>query len=421
MSRARWRIAAAVLVIAATFAACSSGTHLKGTLTPVTVPSSIPCASGDQSSALSAYLNGLPANSVVNFPAGGTCVYHVSTSLVIHGTSNLAINGNGDTIDQTVAGPSSSPVDPIMELYENHDLAITDLNVEGQGSDGGGTSGVNYEGDLGWLLEANHGVLLTDINTDDTQGDCIELNAPDDSFITSGDVSLNTNVTFTGSTFSECGYHGLTIEAANDVLFRGDTFTDMGTDAMDFEYDSFSTDDVDGTAQYAAEDNINITDDSWTTFGGDWFASLQGETDSGCSCTTPGVAEHNVVLADNTINSPTKAIEVTGTATGIVTSRLFEFTNLTITHNTWNGSNPIDSSPSGMDITYVEGLTFSGNNFAYDSGLYVMQLNAVTNPTVVNNTWTAATGIFYTGSTYTGLTECGNHWGTGGASTDSSC
>jgi hypothetical protein len=432
----KWRITAVVVATSALLAACGpppARHHLKSapstTSTPTTqptqpttstpstlgahysVPASINC-SGDQSGALSGFLNGLPANSIVDFPKSGC--YTIATSLTIDHTNQLTINGNGTTIYQS-AGPKSAPVDPVMNLYENTNLTIDGLTVHG---DYNGTNGGEYfEGDLGWLLEADAGVTLTDDTTEYIQGDCINVNAPDNSFVSPGDVSLNTKVSVTDSTFNSCGYHGLTIEGANGVIIRGDAFSHIGLDAMDFEFDTYSSGMTDGQPYFAAEDNIEVTDTTWEDFCGDWFASLQGQT--------PGVAEHNILLDDNTINpdcsEDQRAVEVEGTNPG-ATSAPYDFTNLAIENNTWNASDPVSSDPLGMDITYVEGLTLRGNNFPYESGDYVMQLNEVNPVTIVGNTFPGAAGILYPATNgVVSLKDCDNRYGLGAALSDVGC
>lgn len=419
MIRKRWKVFSALILVLALAAACGSPSTVNvprslDTTTPtVTIPSSI-TSSGDQSAALSSYLNGLASGTIVNFPSGAT--YHVSSSLTIDHTKNLTINGDGSTIYQNVAGPESSSVDPVMNLYENSDLAISDLTVEGSytGSNGGDF----YEGDLGWLLEANHGVSLTGDTTYDIQGDCIEINAPDDSFITSTNegYGLNNNVTILSSTFDNCGYHGLTVEAADDLVVKNNTFENLGLDAMDFEYDTYSSGISNGVPDYAAEDNIKVTDNTFTSFCGDWFASLQGQT--------PGVAEHNILLAGNTINpecsEDQRAIEILGTSPNSTTYP-YEDTNFVIEGNTWSGSDPISSDPVGMAIEYVEGLTITGNIFPYDNQA-VMQLNGITGGNVSNNEFTGAANILYSASSYyTPLKECGNYYGASDVYLDASC
>jgi hypothetical protein len=426
----KWRVLVVVVGVSGLVAACGSPpahhhspptgspaighkppAKQSGPTVPYTVPASITC-SGDQSAALSSFLDGLPANSTVDFPKNGC--YTVLTSLTIDHTTHLTIEGDGTTIYQT-AGPESAPVDPVMNLYENTNLTIEGLTVRG---DYNGTNGGEYfEGDLGWLLEADAGVTLTNDNTEYIQGDCINLNAPDDSFIAPGDASLNTSVRVTRSTFDECGYHGLTIEGANGVLFRGDIFSHVDLDAMDFEYDDYSSGMSDGQPDYAAEDNIEVADTTWNDFCGDWFASLQGQT--------PGVAEHNVTLAGNTINpncdTDQRAVEVDGTNPNATTAP-YDFTDLTIENNTWEGSDPVSSDPLGMDITYVEGLTLKGNNFPYDGGNYVMQLNTVSPVTIVGNSFPGAEGVVYPATNgVTSLTECDNHYGADATLADRDC
>ena len=171
------------------------------------------------------------------------------------------------------------------------------------GAYNGSNGGVNFEGDYGLLLEADHGVTLTHVSLNNIQGDFIDLNAPN-SGVTGSDPSLNSDIFVTHSTFHHCGYHGLIIESADGVTFNQDAFSEIGTDAMDFEYDVYSTTfDAQGNPQEAAQDNIRIINDTWNDFGGDWFASLQGQL--------PGVQEQNVVLSGNTINAHSPLVETT--------------------------------------------------------------------------------------------------------------
>jgi hypothetical protein len=81
--------------------------------------------------------------------------------------------------------------------------------------------------------------------------------------VTGSDTSLNSDIFVTHSTFHHCGYHALTIESADGVAFSQDAFSEIGTDAMDFEYDVYSTTfDAQGNPQEAAQDNIRIITDN---------------------------------------------------------------------------------------------------------------------------------------------------------------
>ena len=78
----------------------------------------------------------------------------------------------------------------------------------------------------------------------------------------------------------------------------------MGVDAMDFEYDVYSTAfDALGNPQEAAQDNVSITNDTWTNFQDIWFSSLQGQS--------LGVQQQNVLLVNNTIDAQSPLIAIT--------------------------------------------------------------------------------------------------------------
>lgn len=415
MVKRGWRILGVLLAIAIIFVACGSP-HTEKPLTlsgsggTYTIPSYITC-SGDQSANLSSFLNGLPSNSIVNFPS--SACYNVSTSVTIDNDTGLTIHGNGSTITQDVAVGTFTTT-PVMNLYQDNHLTINNLTVAG--SYNGSNGGPDYEGAFGYLLEANVGVMMNNDTTETVQGDFMELNAPDSGFTTQD--NLNTSITVTNSTFYDAGYHGLTVESANGVRFNNDNFTAMGTDGMDFEYDTYSTGfGSNGQPFYAAEDNIVISNCSWTDIGvGDWFASIQMQT--------PGVAEHNITLANNTINSPIPAVDAEHTATGSTTAP-YGFTGFHLVDNVWNPSFPIAPFASAMTFTYIGNLTLSHNSIPLSNpgppAYYAMQLNAVYGAGITTNTFVGAEGVLYPTSSESGLTQCGNYYGATGATLDFSC
>ena len=93
----------------------------------------------------------------------------------LHNTAGLTINGNDSTILQTVPGPESV-VQPIVYLTQDTQLVMKNLTIDGAYN--GSNGGVNFEGDYGLLLEADHGVTLNHISVNNIQGDFIDLNAP---------------------------------------------------------------------------------------------------------------------------------------------------------------------------------------------------------------------------------------------------
>ena len=381
---------------------------------PTTIPSDCSAGAG---SALSSWLNGLPNNSTVEFPTHGC--YLLGNSLKIESTTGLTIVGNGTTLIQSTPGPAST-LRPIVLLTLDNNLTISNLIIDGKYD--GSNGGVNYEGDYGLLLEADSGVSLDSLTVNNIQGDFVDLNAPN-SGLTGSSHALNTNVTVTNSTFTSAGYHGLTVEAANGVLFSGDTFSNIGVDAMDFEYDIYSTAWENGNPTFAAEDNVTITNDTWNSFGYDWFASIQPQL--------PGVDEKNVVLTDNTINSSSPLIQVEGSGLN---------NGLTIAGNT--GLQPARSTSGGsitkpyvgstMAIDQVDNVDIENNVFPvydgtanyYPNHPYLAALGA-TNLTTLklqNNNFEGALGILNpSSSSNAAVIECGNLYGVNGNRSDGVC
>jgi hypothetical protein len=382
------------------------------------------CSVADSTAILNSWLNGLPSGSSVQFPANGC--FHIQGSLWLYNTTDLTINGNDSTILQTVPGPESV-VQPIVYLTQDTQLVMKDLTIDGAYN--GSNGGVNFEGDYGLLLEADHGVTLNDISVNNIQVDFIDLNAPD-SGVTGSDTSLNSDIFVTHSTFQHCGYHGLTIESADGVAFSHDAFSEIGTDAMDFEYDVYSTTfDAQGNPQEAAQDNIRIIDDTWNDFGDDWFASLQGQV--------PGVQEQNVMLSGNTINAQSPLVEIGGTNPYLTSSQYWNI-GLTIADNTGlQGAIPIRGGSittpfagSAMSIEAVVNANIRANTFPMFDGtpdyfpntpyLAVLQALELKNLTMTGNNFSGALGILDpTSLANTNLVEHGNLYGTNGAQSDS--
>ena len=143
--------------------------------TPTTPPTTIAAnCSADVGKALGDWLSSLPAGSTVTLPSGAC--YRIDTSLVIHNTSGLTINGNGSLISQSKAGGQGAPVQGIVYLRQNANLTLNGLKVVGAFN--GTNGGVSYEGDYGLFMEANHGVNVTGMNMSNIQGDFIILDPP---------------------------------------------------------------------------------------------------------------------------------------------------------------------------------------------------------------------------------------------------
>lgn len=394
-----------------------AGAGLGGCLA-TTPPSIATDCSADVGTALSSLVNGLPANSTVNLTAGAC--YLVNSTVTIASTTGLTINGNGSTLKRTdVMAPGQK--DPILMLRQNTGLTLN--NVKVIGAYNGSNGGASTEGNYGLFMEANHGVTVSGMNMSNVQGDFVTLVSAANDPAAGDDQSLNTAVNITGSTFIGAGYHGLTVESVNGLTVTSDIFAGMGVDAIDFEVDvADTTFDAAGNAQAYAEDNVNISNNTWSEFQNDWFASLQGQL--------PGVQEQNVTLFGNQINAASPLVEISGTNPYLTDQRYWN-KNLIIAAN--HGLQPALSTHGGgapgtestMQIQGVVGLTIANNTLPLDSPnapyLSVLQAFENQNMVITQNTFAGAYSVLQPDSAANTGTPCGNHFGVGGAQTDAVC
>lgn len=401
----------------------------------VSVPSSVPsqCGSGDSSEALSQFLATVPANTLVTFPENGCFV--VNETVLVQGATGLTIDGNGSTFKQT-ASPANPA--PLVELWNDKNLTIENLKIEGNYDGTNGGSG--EEGDYGVEFEADSGVTLTNDSVSDIQGDFLYFSPPYD--VTTSDA-LSTGITITNSTFTNAGYHGLTVESVgcptlapcNGLMISGDTFSNINVDAMDFEYDEYSTPfNPDGTPYWAAEDDVTISHNTWINWGNDWFASVQGQL--------PGVQEQNLTLSDNTLEAYSALFEVVGTNRAL-TPEASTNDHWTITGNTfasgYYGAPYRGSGSVSGQLYFITNLTLANNNFPLCDGEYevpqpasectapsgyVFDLDTITYGSIANNDFSGSLGIVLPqpyNQYLTDVTECSNSYGANGGETDGSC
>jgi hypothetical protein len=421
--------AVAGLVLFATFSLNNSDAKI------YTLPTSIHgekpghCAGTDVSGALSSWLNSLPADSTVSLPAD-KC-FDVQAGLWIKNTTGLTIEGNGATFYKPILDATSDLADEVR-ITSNTDLSISDVNITGPyaGTDGG----VSYETE-GLSLICNAGVNLSDLKVSDQQGDFFNLDANLGDKADDGCSSLNTNVKILDSTFTNAGYHGFVVEGGRYDLIEDDTFNNMPVDAMDFEYDVYSSGiKSNGNATFAGEDDITVQDCTFNNWGDDWFASIQPQT--------PGVQENNIVLTKNTLNSPKGAlVQVEGPPAADTTA---PYVNkwLTITNNHSVGiSGPISGGsiatpnpPVGpaISIENKSDVTISKNVFPLYEGSPTYYYDTpyiagaaftnVTTGTIKNNTFHGAYDVLDPYSSgNTNITECGNYYWKRANRVDANC
>jgi hypothetical protein len=327
---------------------------------------------------------------------------------------------------------------PIVELWDDTNLTIQGLEVTGayNGSNGGGGS----EGDYGIQFEADSGVTLTNDAVRNIQGDFLYLSPPYD--VPTSDA-LSTGITITNSTFMNAGYHGLTVESVgcptlspcNGLTVSHDTFDGMGVDAMDFEYDDYSTPlNPDGTSYWAAQDWVTIEDNIWKNWSDDWFASVQGQT--------PGVQEQHLTITRNLLLSSSPLFEVVGTDPRTTTAPFLD-AYWTITNNAFVSGyygEPYRGGDSVVSQLYdITQLDLADNTFPLCNGMYEarqppstcttpdeyeMDLNVITGGEITDNNFGGAEGVVLPqpyDQNITAVTQCGNGVGIAAAQVNATC
>ncbi len=381
----------------------------------------------DRTRWLNEYINSFPAGSTVRLPKD-SC-FTIDGTLTIDRTSGITVDGNGATLDDPVAGVNGGtdetecPVHPILLLTQDTDLTLEDLNLEGAYN--GHNGGKHCEGYMGIKMEADTDTNLTGVDLQNVQGDGLDLLPP----YGLGTGALSVNTSLTDSVFENIGFIALVGESFNGWLVQDDQFTNTAVDAIDLEYDLYSTGDDDGQPVYAAEDNLTIRDCLFHTFGFDWFTSQQGQA--------PGVQEQNIVLEDNTIESATPLVQIKGTPDA---PPFYANSGMTITGNV--GTEGAKSTSGGgpnkpyvgstMTIQNVSDVTVMGNTLpVYDGSpgyyhdhpfLAVLEADGVNGLALTDNAFDGALGILHPRSSGdTDVTACGNTFGVKGSWNDGIC
>ena len=396
---------------------------------------------GDVTAQLNSWMASQPPGTVVELPTNACYLVSSSSPLVrgggpatsptfvIHNTNDLTIVGNGATFRQTSfdGGKCGSDLQqPVVWLAANHDLTIKNVNIVGPGNCVGG--GLN-EGDTGLLIgqdtTGNTGITLDNVNISNMDGDGI-LDTP----YIAKNLGVNANVTYEDSTISNVGYHVLTVEGADGLVFAHNHVThDAGF--MNLEVDNACGSDsclTNGQPTGIAQWNIAVEGNSFTDSRSNNSAWIFSEQDN---C----IPQKNLTISDNTLDSTVSAGIVLGgsreadcqandTGLSIVGNRA-----LNATASPCGGA---ITSPPGCAIIEVEdytGVTIENNTIPAFDGLpnyfpntpYVpcMGLQAVNTATIANNACPGAwNGVGISGMQFpaltpvnTGLRECGTSWG----------
>ena len=285
----------------------------------ITVPPSIASdCSANVTGALGDFFKSVRDGSTVSMGDASSC-YKVNGTLRIEDQS-FNIEGNGATLRGKGGETKALGGNPhwTMLFGADHDMVVSDLNLTGGLLADGSNGGAAYEGYGGLETISSKNMTFSGVNLSSFQGDCLSVQFASPATGVGGNA-LNRNVLWQGSKIKGCGWVGLSVEAVDGLRVSGTQFSTIKADAMDFEYDLYSSSITKtGQARGAAQDDVTIDHDNFFNWGADWFASLQGQTKCQRHPTKPcaeggGVQERNVELRDNTLNAGRPLIEVEGT------------------------------------------------------------------------------------------------------------
>jgi hypothetical protein len=375
---------------------------------------------GDETAAFEGYADAL-SNNTLPFPH--QCMA-IDGTIDLTDVSNETINGNGAALlvsDRT-------GFSPVFQLVDDTNVTIENFTIVGS------YDGTNSdEGAYGVVFEADAGVTLTHDTFRNIQGDFLYLSPPYDSHQSD---ALNTDITVSESRFDNGGYHGLSVESVNGLNVNRNVFDGINVDAMDFEYDDYSTGftgcpsddpscaDPTGEPFWAAQDNIEIEDNSWYDWNGsDWLASIQGQT--------PGVQAQNWTISGNELYDDAPLFEVVATNPAL-TAPAYTADNWTIANNHYAPGYYAKAYRGGTSVAaqlyFIGNLTLTRNTFPLCAGQfeepqpqsacstpdeYVFDLATISTGTMEYNDFGGAIGIVLPqlyDQYLTDFTECGNSY-----------
>lgn len=200
-------------------ATAGSGVHRP----PATIDAT---GSADVTSELQRFLDGVPDDAEIEFPAGAR--YRVEGTLVLEAKSGITIRGNGATTFATTRGEYSRSH---WRLVGGSDLTIRNLAVIGAHPDGG-THGEAYVADLeaqhGVRVEGTQGLELDRVVVEDVYGDFVYLGRDEDR-------EWSSSVWIHDSTFRRNGRQGIAITAGRDVVIERNKISETRRATFDLE------------------------------------------------------------------------------------------------------------------------------------------------------------------------------------------
>ncbi len=320
-----------------------------------------------------------------------------SSTLLIAGTDNTTVDGNGATFEQTSYACDTNDTEPVLTLQSNANLSISDVTLKGpyMSEQCGGDES---EGDYGVLIEArvsgnsldsrtlgNDGVTMNGVTIEDMNGDGITTlpltNPPGDQ------PAINWNFTFENGTLANIGYHGLTPQSSNGFDFVNNTvsnvhnFIDLEDDGSCF-LGSLRCYDTNGNPIDDGQWNV-VIDDNFLSGGG----PLWLEAANACDPQKNWYFIGNTLDSDTALNGYLLGRSMTGTACPRFepgdSSGIFIENNV----SAYPSATGYSSGQLGLIISGFTNVVVTGNASAYFNGCsmasYTIADGSVTNGSTV--------------------------------------
>jgi hypothetical protein len=188
----------------------------------------------DVSSALSAWLNALPAGSVVQPPAGAC--YLVDRGVTLRTPDGLTIDGGkyeNKTTLKTFSGAGAGRA--TFSVVGGADVTLENLTVVGANV-GGYHAALAFE--AGIAFDGTSGATVDDVHVWHVYGDCLTLDPLRSGHGTNGIVSPVTDAVVTNFWGAACGRQGIAPVSVDGATFSNLTIRTTGFESLDFEADT---------------------------------------------------------------------------------------------------------------------------------------------------------------------------------------
>ncbi len=190
------------------------------------VPASIDATgSRNVSSAMAAFIGGVPDGSTIVFPAGSTYLLD-DNGIVLSGRRNLTFAGNGARIEFTGCGTNDSA----FKLRGTTGITIEDLVLVG---DNPGSYKVGCESSEGVAMYGAHDTTISRVDVRRPYGHCWYAEQSSRGDGSTGDWT--DGVLIEDSRCTKAGVMGLAIVAGRNITIEGTTLTDVSLFPFDIE------------------------------------------------------------------------------------------------------------------------------------------------------------------------------------------